>query len=133
MSNSVCWDARYLLTLFRPIKTTLRVWRQVLHALTRPDMKVFEMVKGRYYEVCASGGFQLAHYAEGLEQSYVPGEELVIYLSPEDLLEKVKYYLEHEEEREAIANKGYLRTRAEHTMDKRFQDIFSKIMKNYDL
>jgi spore maturation protein CgeB len=127
MSNCVCWDARYLSTPFRPLKTTLRVWRQVLHALTRPDMKVGEMVKGRYYEVCATGGFQLAHYAEGLERAYTLGEEVAIYLSPEDMLEKVRYYLAHEEEREAIANKGYLRTLSDHTMEKRFQAIFQKL------
>jgi spore maturation protein CgeB len=127
MSNCVSWDARYLFTPLRPVKTTLRAWRQVYHALTRPDMKVGEMVKGRYYEVCACGGFQLAHFAEGLEQAYALGEELAIYLSPEDMLEKVNYYLSHEEEREVIANKGYLRTRAEHTMENRFEALFQQL------
>jgi len=51
LSNCVSWDIRYLLTPFRPVKTTLRTWRQGMHAVTRPDRKTWEMVKGRYYEI----------------------------------------------------------------------------------
>ncbi len=48
-------------------------------------------------------------------------------LSPEDLIEKTRYYLNHEEEREAIAKRGYARTRNDHTMEKRFTDLFNAI------
>ncbi|HKZ39176.1 MAG TPA: glycosyltransferase [Chryseolinea sp.] len=127
LSNCVSWDIRYLIAPLRPIKSTLRAWRQVVHAITRPDMKTWEMVKGRYYEVNACGGFQLSHYAEGLEQMYLIGEEIVLYVSPEDMIEKVHYFLKHEDEREAIAKRGYLRTRSDHTMEKRFQHIFDQL------
>jgi spore maturation protein CgeB len=67
---------------------------------------------------------QLSHYAEGLERSYSIGEEIVLYASPEDLIEKIRYYLKHEDEREAIARRGHERTLRDHTMKKRLQDIF---------
>ena len=127
LSNCVSWDIRYLITPFRPIKSTLRAWRQVVHAINRTDMKTWEMVKGRYYEINACGGFQLSHYAEGLERMYSIGEEIVLYVSPEDMIEKVHYYLKHEDEREAIAKRGYLRTQSDHTMEKRFQHIFGQL------
>ena len=124
LSNCVSWDLRYLITPFRPIKSTLRAWRQVLHSIRRKDMKTWEMVKGRYYEINACGGFQLCHYAEGLEHMYSIGEEIVIYASPEDIIEKIRYFLKHEDERDFIAQRGYLRTQSHHTMEKRFQNIF---------
>jgi spore maturation protein CgeB len=127
LSNCVSWDIRYLITPFRPLKSTLRAWRQVVHAVSRTDMKTWEMVKGRYYEINACGGFQLSHYAEGLERMYSIGEEIVLYVSPEDMIEKVHYYLKHEDEREAIANRGYLRTQSDHAMGKRFQHIFGQL------
>jgi len=127
LSNCVSWDIRYLITPFRPIKSTLRAWRQVVHAINRPDMKTWEMVKGRYYEINACGGFQLSHYAEGLERMYSIGEEIVLYASPEDMIEKIHYYLKHEDEREAIAKRGYLRTQSDHTMENRFQYIFGQL------
>ena len=127
LSNCVSWDIRYLSTPFRPIKSTLRAWRQVVHAIAHPDIKTWEMVKGRHYEINACGGFQLSYYVEGLERQYRIGEEIAIYASPEELLEKIRYYLKHEDEREAIAQRGYARTRSDHTMEKRFNHIFGEL------
>ncbi len=127
LSNCVSWDIRYLLTPFRAIKSTLRAWRQGMHSISRSDMKTVEQVKGRHFEINACGGFQLSYYVEGLERMYSIGKEITIFISPEDLLEKTRYYLKHEEEREAIANRGYARTRSDYTMGKRFQHIFGQL------
>ena len=43
------------------------------------------------------------------------------------MIDKIKYYLEHNEEREAIARAGYERTLREHTYEKRFNEIFKTI------
>ena len=127
LSNCVSLDARYLFTPFRPIKSTLRAWRQGMHVIGRTDMKTVEQVKGRHFEINACGGFQLSYYVEGLERMYSIGEEIALFVSPEDLIEKTRYYLKHEEEREAIAKRGYLRTQSDHTMEKRFADLFDAI------
>jgi len=127
LSNCVSWDIRYLITPFRPIKSTLRAWRQAVHAIRRTDMKTVEQVKGRHFEINACGGFQLSYYAEGLERMYSIGEEITLFVSPEDLIEKTQYYLKHEEERDAIARRGYERTLRDHAMEKRFQHIFRQL------
>ena len=44
-----------------------------------------------------------------------------------DLVEKVRYYLKHEDERAAIAQAGYERTLREHTYVHRFRDIFGQM------
>jgi spore maturation protein CgeB len=127
LSNCISWDIRYLITPFRPIKSTLRAWRQGMHAISRTDMKTVEQVKGRHFEINACGGFQLSYYVEGLDRMYSIGEEIAIYASPEELVEKIRYYLKHEDEREAIAQRGYERTLRDHTMEERFQHIFGQL------
>lgn len=65
--------------------------------------------KGRICETAICGGFVLSEYFPGLEYLFEIGKEIVIFYDKEELLEKVKYYLTHEEERENIARKGYER------------------------
>ena len=43
------------------------------------------------------------------------------------MIEKVRYYLSHEDERTAIAEAGYRRTLKDHTYRQRFQEIFEQI------
>lgn len=123
LSNCISWDIRYFTTLSRPLKSTLRVWRQAARALTNSDIKTVEQVKGRHFEINACGGFQLSYYVEGLERYYDIGEEIALFVSPEDLVEKIRYYLKHKDEREAIALRGYERTLRDHTMEQRLREI----------
>lgn len=127
LSNCVSWDMRYLLTLDRPVKETLRAWRGAYRGLRYPDSKVREQVKGRHFEINACGNFQLSYYVEGLERYYRIGDEIALYASPEELAEKVCYYLKHEDEREVVAQRGYERTLREHTMEQRFRELFERI------
>jgi spore maturation protein CgeB len=54
---------------------------------------------------------------------FEPGKEVVAYRSPEECVELVKYYLEHDKEREAIARAGQERTLREHTYYHRMQEL----------
>jgi len=120
LSNCVSWDLRYLASSPKAIKDTLTASR-------RKDPKTREMVKARHFEINACGGFQLSYYVEGLERHYQIGEEIALYGSIEDIVDKVRYYLKHEDEREAIAQRGYERTLRDHSMEKRFVDLFKAI------
>lgn len=84
-------------------------------------------IKGRHFEVPACGGFTIAGKADDIENYYAPDKEMVFYDSVPDLIEKIKYYLEHNEEREAIARAGYERTIRDHTYEKRLSEIFRRI------
>ena len=84
-------------------------------------------IKGRPFEIAACGGFCISGYADDFETYYKENEEMVFYRSSEDLIEKIKYYLAHPEERARIAKAGYERTLAEHTAEKRFGAMF-KVM-----
>lgn len=86
-----------------------------------------DQIKGRNFEVPGCGGFLLTSTTEDLENYYDFDRELVCYNGIQDLADKIRYYLSHEPEREAIARRGYERTLREHTYEKRFKEIFAKI------
>lgn len=81
-------------------------------------------IKGRFFEVPACGGFLLTGDADNSGDYYIDGKEIVIFKDRQDMVEKAKYYLEHEQQRLAIAKAGYERTIKEHTYEKRFTEIF---------
>lgn len=84
-------------------------------------------VRLRDFEVPMSGGFYMVEYMEELEEFFESGEEIVCYTDPQDLSDKIKYYLGHDAEREAIRRRGYERCRRDHTWQKRFESTFEKI------
>jgi len=92
-----------------------------------PSTMRTNQIKGRNFEVPACGSFFLTEYADNLDSYYKIGEEIVCFSGIKDLEEKIKYYLNHEEERERIARAGYERTLKEHTYEKRFNQMF-KVM-----
>lgn len=75
-----------------------------------------KQLKGRIAEVPLCGSFILSETAPGIENILVPGTEMAIFKDKEDLLEKVRYYLSHEREREEIAERGYLRARRDYDL-----------------
>ena len=59
-----------------------------------------------------------------IPEYFIPGEDIVLYDSIPDLLMKIEYYLEHEDERVQIAKNGYEKVKAYHTYDVRLLTIF---------
>lgn len=61
----------------------------------------------RIFDVLGCGGFLITNYQVELEEFFVPDEDLVVYTDMDDLVAKVGYYLEHDDERERIRANGY--------------------------
>ena len=61
----------------------------------------------RVYDILGAGGFCLTNYQEDVVQLFKDGEELVVFTDQKDMLDKIEYYLNHEEERKRIAKNGY--------------------------
>jgi spore maturation protein CgeB len=127
LSNNDSWDLRYMVSCSRPLMETMRIVRRTLRAATHADVKTREMVKARHFEINACGGFQLSYFVEGLERHYQIGNEIVVYGDVDDIVDKARYYLKYADERESIARCGYERTIRDHTMEKRFADLFYAI------
>jgi spore maturation protein CgeB len=127
LSNNEFFNLHYLFTAKNGLKNTGRLILLGLRNAFKKELKTKEMVKARHFEISACGGFQLSYGVEGLETHFRIGEELVTYDSIGSLIEKVKYYLVHETERSSIADKGYQRALADHTMDMRLKKLIDTI------
>ena len=84
-------------------------------------------VRLRDFEVPMSGGFYMVEYMEELEEFFAIGKEVVCYEGPEDLAEKIRYYLSHDAEREAIRRAGHERCLRDHTWQRRFEAAFREM------
>ncbi len=80
-------------------------------------------VKARTFEVPGAGGFLLTENARGLARSYLPNREIAVFDSIENLAHQIKHFRSHPEERDRIAQAGFLRTKQEHTYDLRMQEV----------
>lgn len=82
-------------------------------------------IKARTFEVPGYGGFLLTEHSNGLEKHYEIGRELDVFSSKEELLSKIRFYLENLEIRDAVAKQGFCRTKEDHTYEKRLSDILT--------
>ncbi len=80
-------------------------------------------LKARVFEVTGAGGFLLTEGADDLERYFTPGREIVVFSDERDLIEKVRFYLAHPEERNRIARAGHDRVRRQHTYERRMKDV----------
>jgi len=84
-------------------------------------------IKARHFEIPALRTMQITQHADNLDAYFVPGKEIVFYTDTKDLIGKIRYYLAHDEECEAIAKAGYERVLRDHTREKRLYYLFSAI------
>lgn len=81
----------------------------------------------RAFDIMGCGGFLLSNFQSDFLEHFVPDEDFVFYESYEDLINKVHYYLENEEERKRIARNGYEKVKKYHTYENRVEEILSII------
>jgi spore maturation protein CgeB len=72
-------------------------------------------INPRTFEISACGAFQLTDVRQDLNSYYTPGYDIATYASPNEFIEKIIYYLQHEDERYEIAFRGFQKTMREHT------------------
>jgi spore maturation protein CgeB len=78
----------------------------------------------RTFEVLACGAFMLAERTAEHQEFFREGEEVGYFSSAEELVEKVRYYLNHDSERQRMAEAAYHKvTSANHTYAHRLQQI----------
>jgi spore maturation protein CgeB len=63
----------------------------------------------RCFEIPAAGAFMLAEYSDDLASLFAEGKEADYFRSPEEMMDKVRYYLRHETHRRRIASAGLSR------------------------
>ena len=88
-----------------------------------------KQIKGRVFEVPMCGGFLLTEDSPRLGEFFEEGREVATFKDLEDAIDKIRYYLKNEDEREAMAAAAHTRALKEHTWEKRLKEIFLEIQK----
>lgn len=81
----------------------------------------------RTFEIAASGSLQLCDARDDLGSFYKIGEEIDTFTTPGEMMEKIRYYLTHEEERRTMALRALERTLKDHTYTKRLDKLLTVI------
>jgi spore maturation protein CgeB len=77
----------------------------------------------RIHSIIGSGTFCLTKWYPDIELEFEPGKHVAVWHTLDELVEKVNYYLEHEDEREAIAAAGYRLVHERDTWGSRIKEL----------
>lgn len=125
------WQNSTLKNIAHPSVTpqkTLDIFRQskiVVNMLTGSDEFEPASVNNRTFEALGVGSFLLIKRHPILYRHFKPDEEFIVFDTPEELRRKAIYYLENESKRDAIARRGWLRVKKDHTYTKRVKELFN--------
>ena len=85
-------------------------------------------IKGRTMEIAACRAFQLSSQTdEFINYGFKDGLNIAAFRDKHEMLDKVRYYLKYEKEREAIADNAYKFVLNNHTWTQRFAHVFKRI------
>jgi glycosyltransferase involved in cell wall biosynthesis len=83
--------------------------------------------KGRIFEATLCGALLLDAENDQTRRWFTPAEEYVPFADEHDLVEKVKHYLEHEDQRESIARRGWLKAVTSYNSYRFWQTVLDRI------
>jgi spore maturation protein CgeB len=84
-------------------------------------------INNRTFDAASCEAFQLIDSKEDLFNHFEEGKEIVSFQDKNDLLEKVHYYIAHDEERKQIAQQAKKRVLASHTFQHRIDHLLMKV------
>lgn len=84
----------------------------------------------RVMDILGVGGFALTNYCEETAELFDEDKEIVMFKTPEELVEKADYYLKHEEIREKIAVAGQKKVLENYTYDRQLRELMDWVEKD---
>lgn len=84
-------------------------------------------LSNRAFWVAGVGAFTLMLYKEGMEEFFELGKEVAVFRDHDEMVEKARYYLEHEDERRAIAKAGQARCLRDYTNQRLLGDFLKEL------
>jgi spore maturation protein CgeB len=87
----------------------------------------------RMFEATGVGALLLTEEAPNLRELFQPGSEVIAYSGLDDLVEKIRFYLEHDDERVGVAAAGQARTLADHTYEQRITELTRRLERRITL
>jgi spore maturation protein CgeB len=116
LGNSTSYDVRYLLSHPKALAYAVR------------SKKDRSQIKARNFEIPFFGGFQVTEYVPSIEDYLIPGHEVVCYRDLEEAELVIRYYLNHETERETLRRRSHQRAISEHGYSHRWEQIFKALV-----
>lgn len=130
------WQRNYSL-ISDPLKSKINdqeIWGAALYQQLADAKIVLNITRSHFYgvetgvnlrifEALAAGCFLLTDYCEELEQMFVIGEEIEVFRNASELADKVDFYLNNLEKRQAIAKRGHEKFLNSHTWQIRAKSI----------
>jgi len=87
-----------------------------------------DLVTARTFHIPACGGFMLHERTNEVAEYFEEGRECGMFEGPQEMADKVGYYLDHPAEREAMAEAGHVRClNSGHSVDDRARTMLSKV------
>ena len=83
-------------------------------------------IQQRVFEVLGCGSFLLTNEIPEADRLFEDRKHLV-YFNDENIIDLVAFYLEHDEEREAIAEQGYREAHDKHTLQHRIEQMLKEV------
>ncbi|HUE98853.1 MAG TPA: glycosyltransferase [Anaerolineales bacterium] len=84
-------------------------------------------VKVGVLDFLAAGGLVVTDDSPDLNRYFVPGKEIIVFKDTGDLLEKIRYYLQHPEETDAIRKAGRAKVINHFTWDRVWPNVLATV------
>jgi len=114
-----------MVNIINASKISLNLHSTTQHETIDPEG---DFVNPRLFEVASCGGFQLVDERKEIRRFFEPESEIVTFRNVRELRQKIDYYLAHEEERAAIAERVQTRAHREHTYRHRMIQMLDFIL-----
>ena len=85
----------------------------------------------RMFEVAGAGALLVTDHMKNIRNLYEPDSEILTYNSMEECIEKLRWALENPLEAREIAIKGQMRTLKDHTVEKRVDQLYDILKKEF--
>ena len=83
----------------------------------------------RIYTALCCGAFYMCKKVKGIETLFKPGEDIEVFENYDEMIDKIKYYIDHDSKRLAIAKSGQKKVLEKHTYRHRFNEMFDILKK----
>ena len=84
----------------------------------------------RLFEATGVGTLLITDWKDNLGEIFDVGKEVIAYRTPQECAELITFYLEHDNERRAIARAGQERTLRDHTYQQRMKELVDIMRKH---
>lgn len=136
IGNMNCWErVDFLDAMFREFPNFYfgkRIFEEAAQKFSESKIVLNHTIKDdvnmRIFEALATKSFLLTSDIPTLPVLFKDGVHLVTYKDNTDAVKKARYYLEHDDERQKIAEAGYKAVMERHTYTHRLQAVLDKVL-----